>query len=614
MALIIIGTIPPDTCYPGTLQELAVLLAAVLDKAGSSGGVKILYVQSSQPTGVSEETAWFEPTGQILKIYGRRPGDITASWFDLKLPAGSVVGAMLAAGTITSRELSGDILAQLSAVAAATANSVVGLETWVGGGSHNANFFIMSDGTMRSTGVSKITVSAVDHYKNGTGFVSSADASVLPKRCGFSPPLDGDSITKVYAMQTATFCITAAGAVYATGYNGIGQLGLGDTTDRVVFVKIDQTYFGGDAVAELAIGSGKGSRFSVYARTSTGKIYAWGHNYYGQLGLGGVVVNNTNQPSLPTFVSALGTDNAQVVSAGAGDNVTTDMKVSAYVRKTGGTVYACGYNGDGQLGQGNTTSLSSFTAISALTNISLIRAAGDDGHTAFYAVETNGADGKVWSVGYNNKGQLGNGNTTVQSSMQTPLTLTAQHALDLVPACSGVNFSVYVRIDDGTLRVWGSNADKQLGLGSGAGTTNVTAPATPTIVDLDSNVLFVADVKAGAAGTQISAAVLTRIFSGFDALAPKYHVYCAGSAERGNLGTGVVTDTPDFTRCLIDTELIAALAFGGGNSHASANVTGLLIRLQNGSCLACGYDAASIGQLGVDASPASISVPAYVNF
>lgn len=71
------------------------------------------------------------------------------------------------------------------------------------------------------------------------------------------------------------------------GYNGYGQLGLGDTTQRNVLTKTTMT-----DVIEVKI-SGEGvTSSSAYALTSTGKVFSCGYNGYGQLGLGTTTTTN----------------------------------------------------------------------------------------------------------------------------------------------------------------------------------------------------------------------------------------------------------------------------------------------------------------------------------
>ena len=81
--------------------------------------------------------------------------------------------------------------------------------------------------------------------------------------------------------------------------------------------------------------------------------------------------------------------------------------------KSNGTVWATGENGNGELGIGNTVNQTRAIQVTEssgnpITNISAISAGSD--HTVFLK-----NDGTVWATGYNGNGELGIGNTTQQT-------------------------------------------------------------------------------------------------------------------------------------------------------------------------------------------------------
>lgn len=621
MALQVTGTIPPGVCYPPELQSLAVALAQILSApaqtGGSTGGgtttAKTLYVQTSQPSNVPEGTLWFNPaaSAKVLSVYATTPGSSTPTWQQQVIPLGSVTTAMLANGAVSKTKLAVEVTALLDSIAAGSSISVTALEEQsAGSSSYRANFFIMSDGTLRVTGfngndpVTPTTGATTYSYygKNGIGN-NGADASVLPKRAGFSPPLGSDRAVKVYAGQASSFVLTEDGNVYATGFNDRGQLGLGDTINRYVFTRLDPAYFGSDPVKQLAIGSGPGKFISVYAVTTTGKLYSWGHNYYGQLGLAGPVVNNTNQPTSPQLIAALGSNVKAIVSAGGGPNATTGCKVSAWALMNDGSVKACGFNADGQLGVGGTASKSEFTDVPDLAAVSRIVAIGNGVHaTAFFLL----AAGGVKSVGYNKSGQMCVGSAAVAfDTVQVCASLAGVTVADMVAFDGGDFSSALALASDGTLRAWGYNASGQLGLGPAAGVGNQTSAATP-------NIQNVSAIAMGGGAKKISTAILRKP-DDFDAVSPTFEVYSAGNNEQGALGLGDKVNRNVFSRVLIDSLEVLQLAFGS-NNDASLNGANLLLRLRNGNVLAVGYDTAGSGQLGADVSPAPLTVPAFVNF
>ena len=218
--------------------------------------------------------------------------------------------------------------------------------------------------------------------------------------------------------------------LWSWGYNGFGQLGLGNTTNYSSPVQV------GALTNWLTISSGYGH---VLATKTDGTLWSWGLNQYGQLGLG-----NITYRSSPVQVGLL--TNWLTISAG--------YLISAAI-KTDGTLWTWGGNNVGQLGLGNKTNYSSPKQVGALTNWSKIFAAGY-ANSFVLAIKT---DGTLWSWGINTAGQLGLGNTTYYSSPKQVGALTNWS----VPN-TGFNFSVCIKTD-GTMWSWGKNNNYgQLGL------------------------------------------------------------------------------------------------------------------------------------------------------
>ena len=73
--------------------------------------------------------------------------------------------------------------------------------------------------------------------------------------------------------------------------------------------------------------------------------------------------------------------------------------------KSDGTVWAWGYNGYGQLGDGTTTNRLTPVQVSSLSGVTAIAA-------GVYHTLALKSDGTVWAWGYNGDGRLGDGTTT----------------------------------------------------------------------------------------------------------------------------------------------------------------------------------------------------------
>ena len=111
------------------------------------------------------------------------------------------------------------------------------------------------------------------------------------------------------------------------------------------------------------------------------KLYSWGYNFAGQLGLG-----NTTSYSSPKQIGALATWSSSSVGGQFSINIKAD-----------GTLWSWGANNFGQLGLGNATYYSSPKQVGALTNWLKV----SSGYNFSVAVKT---DGTLWSWGRNNAG------------------------------------------------------------------------------------------------------------------------------------------------------------------------------------------------------------------
>jgi hypothetical protein len=143
----------------------------------------------------------------------------------------------------------------------------------------------------------------------------------------------------------------------------------------------------------------------------------------------------------PTQVSGLNS----VVSVTAG-------YTHSLALKSDGTVWAWGGNLTGELGNGTTTQ--SLTPVQVKGLGGMVAVAAGYGHCLALK-----ADGTVWSWGRNDVGQLGDGTRTNQS---TPIRVSGLG--EVVALTSGYAHNLALK-NDGTLWAWGLNYDGQLGDG-----------------------------------------------------------------------------------------------------------------------------------------------------
>jgi alpha-tubulin suppressor-like RCC1 family protein len=265
-----------------------------------------------------------------------------------------------------------------------------------------------------------------------------------------------------------TLAIQTGGNVYAWGYNYYGQLGNNTTTEETSAVEV-QTASGALAnVVDVAAGA----NHSV-ALDSSGTVWAWGYNSSGQLGTG-----NTTNSSVAVKVQTSGGPLANIIAIAAGDNSTLALR-------NDGTVWAVGSNSNGQLGNGTTTQETTAVEVETasstyLTNIVAIAA----GTSHSMALDSNGY---VWTWGANSSGQLGLGTTTQETYAQQ---VTAISGIGQIAA--GSSHSLAMTINGSVVYSWGYNASGQLG-----NNTNTQEDSPVTMIGIS-------NAKTVAAGTSHS--------------------------------------------------------------------------------------------------------------
>ncbi|WP_149244295.1 T9SS type A sorting domain-containing protein [Dyadobacter sp. 32] len=135
--------------------------------------------------------------------------------------------------------------------------------------------------------------------------------------------------------------------------------------------------------------------------------------------------------------------------------------------KNDGTLWAWGYNNNGQLGDGTTTDKNSPTQIGSATNWAKLSTGYD--HSLGIT-----ADGKLWAWGSNTFGQLGDG-TQVDKTIPTQIGT----ATNWVSISTG-SYSSLAITTEGKLFAWGRNSSGQLGDGTQADKTTPTRVGSAT--------------------------------------------------------------------------------------------------------------------------------------
>jgi len=237
-----------------------------------------------------------------------------------------------------------------------------------------------------------------------------------------------NSWSQVASGAAFTIANKSDGTMWSWGLNGAnyGQLGLNDTVSRSSPVQI------GALTTWYKIAAGDRH---VLAIKTDGSLWSWGAYGSGRLGLNDAAISRSS----PVQVGGL--TNWYEVAAGEAHSIAV---------KTDGTLWAWGFNSNGQLGLGDTANRSSPVQVGALNNWYEVAA----GASFSVAIKT---DGSLWSWGFNNAGQLGQNNTVARSSPVQIGALTTWYQV------ATSNSSTLAIKTDGSLWAWGYNGYGQLG-------------------------------------------------------------------------------------------------------------------------------------------------------
>ena len=256
------------------------------------------------------------------------------------------------------------------------------------------------------------------------------DSSLVDKSSPVQTIAAGTNWKQVAGGAYNTAAIKTDGTLWTCGYNIYGQLGNSSISHRSSPV---QTISAGTNWKQVA-----GGFFHTAAIKTDGTLWTWGINGYGQLGDSTIV-----SKSSPVQTIAANTTNWKQVSCGG--NHTAAIK-------TDGTLWTCGYNGYGQLGDSTLVSKSSPVQTIA-ANTTWKQVACGSTHTA--AIKT---DGTLWTWGYNQNGELGNSSISYRSS---PVQ-TIAGGTNWKQVAGGTYHTAAIKTN-GTLWTWGRGAFGPLG-------------------------------------------------------------------------------------------------------------------------------------------------------
>ena len=379
-----------------------------------------------------------------------------------------------------------------------TAVQVSGLGEITAIASGNNSLALKNDGTVWAWGY---------NYYGQLGDGTRTDKTMAVQVSGLS------GVTAIAGGGSHSLALKNDGAVWAWGDNYYGQLGDG-IQPYVPYIKTAVQVNGLSGITAIA----RGYSHSL-ALKNDGTVWAWGSNYYGQLGDGTVVDRETVvQVSRLSGITAI---------AGGGSH--------SLALKKDGTVWAWGNNENGQLGDGTVINKTTAVQVSGLSGITAIAS----GYSHSLALKN---DGTVWAWGNNYNGQLGDGTTMYAT------TAVQVRGLSGITAIAGGGLHSLALKNDGTVWAWGNNLKRQLGEG---------IPVYATYYGTAVKVSGLREITAIAGGYSHS-------------LAQRYNgnVQAWGNNEYGQLGDGTATEMMEIAVDVSGLSEITAIA--GGEAHSLA--------------------------------------------
>jgi alpha-tubulin suppressor-like RCC1 family protein len=300
------------------------------------------------------------------------------------------------------------------------------------------------------------------------------------------------AIVQIATSNSDGYGLTSHGAVWAWGVNAYGELGNGRASPfdtRAVKVEFPS----GIKIVTLANPMPFDGALAI---DSHGHVWGWGLNVGNDLCLSGTEELRPMQLGLSDVTLATGAlthslfdSNGRVYACGnapygalgngatnsdptptpvvglpstAHFTVLTSSWGDAGALLNNGTYYDWGYNNAGQLGNGNTVDSGVPVRVELPARVRQVFQGGSgamNGQTV--DILTNGS---VWAWGNNTKGQLGNGTT---ASSDVPVPVDVPKGVTFVKVNSG-GFADYAIDRSGRLWAWGGNQNGQLGTGAGA--------------------------------------------------------------------------------------------------------------------------------------------------
>ncbi|KAM6346600.1 putative E3 ubiquitin-protein ligase HERC4 isoform 2-T2 [Podargus strigoides] len=269
--------------------------------------------------------------------------------------------------------------------------------------------------------------------------------------------LGNQDIVQIACGDRHAMALSRGGKLFTWGQNAHGQLGVGSQTTLIHRPQLVKTLMG-IPLAQIAAGGAHSIALSL-----SGAVYSWGKNDFGQLGLG-----DTEDRDCPSYVGALEHWKTVFISCGADHTAVLSKE---------GLVCTFGAGGAGQLGHNSTRNEFMPRVVAELWGARVSQVACGRQHTLVYVPSLD----KVYSFGSGEEGQRGDErkphqliplpiNSPVNSKKSCQESNTSQKVIEIIARgnrsivrCKNKNSCLngIATLKDEDVDVWISNSSSQ---------------------------------------------------------------------------------------------------------------------------------------------------------
>lgn len=308
--------------------------------------------------------------------------------------------------------------------------------------------------------------------ENRNGVLGAGDnsASVVPigSPTKFNLTAAGPSLqaAKVFIQDNETCVIATDGAAYCAGANAAGQLGRGNTTSNPQGISATPAKVqmpGGLTVSDVRTTYHGPSNAQFYQTSVEGRMFMSGSNSYGTAvdgSFAGTIYSIPREITIGSF--------SRLISIGK-DGAADESSICVIGRdavKPDSGIWCAGGNAHGQLGNGNCgTHQANWQGTLNLGGETISKSLSTSFSYQMNSVLVITTDGNAWAWGDNTYGKLGIG-AAYQTCVSTPTKVQLPAGVKAVSAANGDEYSAFILGDNGKVYAMGRNNNGQLGDGT----------------------------------------------------------------------------------------------------------------------------------------------------